>query len=90
MVWCVKSSSVVDGSRFTGVVVDEHERLTVNCEYVLLTPGKYLEFVAIAGNSGAGSDEGGKGVFTDLPVQDLLVWLFFGLVFLFGFHSGRR
>jgi hypothetical protein len=31
-----------------------------------------------------------KDVFSDLPLQDLLIWLALGLIFLFGFHSGRR
>jgi hypothetical protein len=30
------------------------------------------------------------GVFSDLPVQDVMVWLALGLLFLFGFHSGRN
>jgi hypothetical protein len=30
------------------------------------------------------------GVFNNFPVQDVMIWLTLGLLFLFGFHSGKH
>jgi hypothetical protein len=55
MVWCAKTFQSDGEGQFTGLITDEYSQLTVNCEYILLTPKKYLEFIDAVENSSVGS-----------------------------------
>jgi hypothetical protein len=84
MVWCVTSFNSVDGEQFTGFVSDEYESLTVNCEYILFTPKKYLEFIDVVENpvitnppdSGQFDYAVGAEIFSFFFVTTVSLWLF--------------